>query len=146
MLQIALPHLRVAASSALVIILSSGADTRFINSGWMPYCVSKAALSRYLQCLAHEEDGSQIKIRGACPGVTRTPIAKDMLAGKYKNIMRDDEIEIFLQWSKDESFVQPQGWSGDVVGMMAADSLEGAKHGELEYYDIQVSGVEYKFL
>jgi NAD(P)-dependent dehydrogenase (short-subunit alcohol dehydrogenase family) len=142
--QLALPFLRESSQRGRIIIISSGADHLIANCGWMPYCSSKAALSRFLQCLAHEEDETLVKIQGVYPRVTRTAIAANMIAGKYKGIMRDDEIEKFLVWEKEGNKVEPPEWCGTAVGMMAADTVEGTSHGMLEYYDQQVDSRDYK--
>jgi len=127
-----------------IIVLSSGADFGILNCGWMSYCASKAALTRFLQCLAHEEDDTIVKVQGVYPRVTRTPITEDMIAGNYKGIMRDDEIAKFLQWDREGTKIEPPDWCGSAVGILAADEAEGEKHGESSYYDTQISESLYK--
>jgi len=142
--QLTLPHLRTSKSRARINLISSAADFGITNSGWMSYCSSKAALSRYLQCLAHEIEESEVKIHGVYPRVTRTPMTPDMIAGNYKGIMRDEEVENFLKWDREGTMIEPPEWCGNSIGLLAADLVEGAKHGELLYYDKQVSPDLYK--
>lgn len=67
----------------------------------MSYCTSEAALSRYVQCLAHEESTNNLEIQGVYPRLTRTPITNDMIAGNYKGIIKDEEIAESLQWDRE---------------------------------------------
>lgn len=115
-----------------------------VNSGWMPYGSSKAALTRFINCLAHEEDENHVKVQGVYPRVTRTAIAGGMINGRYRGIMKDEEIEKFLAWDREGSKVEPPDWCGRAVGLLAADAVEGCKHAEVEYYDVQVQAREYK--
>lgn len=96
-----------------IIILSSACDTIVTYRGWMSYCTSKAALSRFIQLLAHEE--STIDVLGVYPRLTRTKMPEDVIAGRFKDIMADDEIQRFKDWSaQGDKVVEPAEWCGEV--------------------------------
>ncbi|KAK3202662.1 hypothetical protein GRF29_154g339786, partial [Pseudopithomyces chartarum] len=125
MCQLLLPKLRCARASnptntayGKIIILSSGCDKDISYHGWMPYCSTKAALTRFIEMLAHEEP--LICVQGVYPRLTRTRMPKDVIAGKYKGIMADHEIERFRIWNEiGDQMVEPPEWCGDAVAKLA---------------------------
>ena len=106
-------------------------DKEIIYRAWAPYCSSKAALSRFIEVLGHEED--QVRVLGIYPGLTRTPMVTDLVAGKYKNKMKDSEVEKFRTWDKDGG-VEPPEWTANVTAKLAAGALEGKGQGETHWY------------
>jgi NAD(P)-dependent dehydrogenase (short-subunit alcohol dehydrogenase family) len=81
-----------------VIILSSACDTDVTYHGWSPYCMSKAALTRFISCLAHEEP--LLSVQGVYPKLTRTKMPEDVIKGKYRGVMADHEVERFRIWEE----------------------------------------------
>lgn len=117
-------------------------DKEIIYSAWTPYCSSKAALSRFIQVLGHEED--QVDVFGIYPGLTRTPMVTDLVAGKFQGKMKDSEIEKFKIWDT-EGGVEPAEWSANVIAKLAAGAIEGKGQGESHwYYDYDKEYEDYK--
>lgn len=103
--QLCIPYLRQSRvanplnySFGKVIILTSACDEEVTYHGWTPYCTTKAALTRFITCLAHEEP--LLSVQGVYPKLTRTKMPEDVIAGKYKGIMADHEIERFRIWNE----------------------------------------------
>lgn len=142
--QLTLPHLRSArrrnplnAGYGKIIILTSACDTNVTYHGWSPYCTSKAALTRFISCLAHEEQG--ISVQGVYPKLTRTGMIEGLMQGTYQGVMADHEIERFKTWDKmGDELVQPPEWCGKAVAKLALGLYEGGKSGETLYYDEHV--------
>ncbi|KAL1591396.1 hypothetical protein SLS60_012009 [Paraconiothyrium brasiliense] len=141
MSQLCLPHLRHSrttnytnAAYGKAIILSSGCDKEISYQGWMPYCTTKAALTRFVEMLAHEEP--LLTVQGVYPKLTRTKMPADVIAGKYKGIMADHEIEKFRVWNEiGEEMVEPPEWCGEAVGKLALGLYPGGRSGESFDYD-----------
>ncbi|KAF2829045.1 NAD(P)-binding protein [Ophiobolus disseminans] len=142
--QLTLPHLREArlqrplnAGFGKMIILSSACDEKVTYHGWSSYCTSKAALTRFITCLAHEEPG--ISVQGVYPRLTRTSMVEGLVQGTYRGVMADHEVERFKIWDNmgDET-VEPPEWCGEAVAKLALGLFEGGKSGETLYYDEHV--------
>ncbi|KNG48888.1 flavin-binding monooxygenase-like protein [Stemphylium lycopersici] len=144
MVQLVLPHLRASRAShphncgrGKVIILSSACDSTVSYHGWMPYSTAKAALTRFVSCLAHEEP--LLSVQGVYPKLTRTKMIDGLVEGKYKNIMADHEIERFRIWDDvGDEMVEPPELCGEAVAKLALGLFEGGKSGETLYYDEHV--------
>ncbi|KAF1846463.1 NAD(P)-binding protein [Cucurbitaria berberidis CBS 394.84] len=144
MVQLCLPYLRESrisnplnAAHGKIIILTSACDSAVTYHGWTPYCTTKAALTRFISCLAHEE--RLICIQGVYPKLTRTKMPKDVIAGKYEGVMADHEIERFKIWDEvGDEMVEPPEWCGEAVAKLALGLFEGGKSGETLYYDEHV--------
>ncbi|CAO2655024.1 Nn.00g117570.m01.CDS01 [Neocucurbitaria sp. VM-36] len=144
MAQLCLPQLRQSRNSnplnaayGKIIILTSACDADVTYHGWAPYCTTKAALTRFISCLAHEEP--TLSVQGVYPKLTRTKMPEDVIAGKYKGIMADHEIERFRIWNEmGDEMVEPPEWCGEAVAKLALGLFEGGKSGETLYYDEHV--------
>jgi NAD(P)-dependent dehydrogenase (short-subunit alcohol dehydrogenase family) len=79
-----------------IIFLTSACDKGVTYHGWSPYCSSKAALTRFISCLAHEEPA--ISVQGVYPKLARTNMSKDVINGHYKGVMANHEVERFRIW------------------------------------------------
>ena len=107
--------------------------------GWAAYCSSKAAVSRFLGVLAHEERG--LSVQGVYPRLTRTRMPKDVIAGRYRGVMADHECERFREWSElGDAIVEPAAWCGVAVAKLAIGKVAGGRSGEVLYYDEHVPG------
>lgn len=103
----------------------------------MPYCTSKAALTRFISCLAHEEP--LISVQGVYPKLTRTKMPENVIAGAFRGVMADHEIEKFRVWDKmEDSMVEPPEWCGEAVAKLAVGLVEGGRSGETLSYDVHV--------
>ncbi|KAF2660928.1 NAD(P)-binding protein [Lophiostoma macrostomum CBS 122681] len=144
MAQLCIPYLRKSAASnhknaayGKAIFLSSACDTEVSYHGWMPYCTTKAALTRFIQMFAHEEPN--VSVQGVYPKLTRTKMPEDVINGKYKGIMADHEIERFRIWNEiGDEMVEPPKWCGEAVAKLALGLFAGGKSGETLYYDEHV--------
>ncbi|KAI8942845.1 hypothetical protein NX059_000885 [Plenodomus lindquistii] len=144
MAQLCLPQIRKAYLShplnvgyGKIIILSSACDADITYHGWTPYCTSKAALTRFVSCLAHEEPF--ISVQGVYPKLTRTKMPEDVINGEYKGIMADHEIEKFRTWDEQgDPMVEPPEWCGKAIAKLALGLVEGKANGEMGYYDEHV--------
>ncbi|EAT83672.1 hypothetical protein SNOG_08504 [Parastagonospora nodorum SN15] len=124
MAQLALPHLRAAriarplnAGFGKMIFLTSACDQDVTYHGWSPYCSSKAALTRFISCFAHEESG--ISVQGVYPKLTNTKMPENVVKGKYRGIMADHEVERFKTWGKmGEEMIEPPEWCGEAVAKL----------------------------
>ncbi|OAL54560.1 NAD(P)-binding protein [Pyrenochaeta sp. DS3sAY3a] len=120
-----------------IIILSSACDSDVTYHGWSPYCTTKAALTRFISCLAHEEP--LVSVQGVYPKLTRTKMPEDVIAGKYDGVMADHEVERFRIWDEmGDEMVEPPEWCGEAVAKLALGLFEGGKSGETLYYDEHV--------
>lgn len=103
----------------------------------MPYCTTKAALTRFITMLAHEEP--LLTVQGVYPKLTRTKMPVDVIAGKYRGIMADHEIERFRAWNEiGDSMVEPASLCGEAVAKLALGLYCGGKSGETLCYDEHV--------
>ncbi|EOA86783.1 hypothetical protein ACJQWK_08607 [Exserohilum turcicum] len=144
MVQLALPHLRASRAShphnygrGKVIILSSACDSTVSYHGWMPYSMAKAALTRFISCLAHEEP--LLSVQGVYPRLTRTKMIDGLVEGKYNGVMAVHEIERFRIWDDaGEGMIEPPELCGDAVAKLALGLYEGGRSGETLYYDEHV--------
>jgi short-subunit dehydrogenase len=94
-------------------------------------------LKRFIECLAHEEQG--ITVQGVYPKLTRTKMPEDVIAGVYKGVMANHEVERFRIWdSMGDEMVEPPKWCGEAVAKLALGLFEGGKSGETLYYDEHV--------
>ncbi|KAF2682188.1 NAD(P)-binding protein [Lentithecium fluviatile CBS 122367] len=144
MVQLCLPSLRHShtatptnAAYGKVVVLSSACDRDVTYHGWTPYCTTKAALTRFIATLAHEE--RLITVQGVYPKLTRTAMPEDVIKGKYKGVMAEHEIERFGRWDKEgDEMVEPPAWCGEAVARLAVGLEEGGRSGRTEYYDAHV--------
>lgn len=118
-------------SKGNLVILSSAADREVTWSAWSPYCSSKAALTRFIEVLGREED--EVKVYGIYPGLTRTTMVTDLVAGKYKGKMRDDEIQYFIQQDK-EGDIEPPEWTANTTAKLAVGAIKSKTHGKCVWY------------
>lgn len=118
-------------SKGRVIILSSMVDREITYSGWSPYSTSKAALTRFIEGLGHEED--QVSVLGVYPGLTRTTMVTDLVAGKYSGKMTDAEVDDFKRRDR-EGEVEPPEWTANVTAKLAAGAIEGKGQGRVLWY------------
>ena len=119
-------------SKGSLIILSSAVDREVTYSAWSPYSSSKAALTRFIEILGREED--DIKVYGIYPGLTRTTMVTDLVAGKYKGKMKEDEIEHFIRQDK-EGGVEPPEWTANTTAKLAVGAIESKAHGKCVWYN-----------
>jgi len=120
-----------------IIILSSTCDKTTTFQGWIPYCTTKAALTRFIETLAHEE--KLLTVQGVYPKPARTKMSEDVIAGKYKDVMADHEIERLRVWDEiGDQMVEPPEWCGEAVAKLAVGLYEGERSGETLYYDVHV--------
>jgi len=142
--QLTLPHLRRAriakplnAGYGKLLALSSKCDREVTYHGWSSYCTSKAALTRFVSCLAHEERG--ITVQGVYPNLTRTGMVEDLVQGGYKGVMADHERERFKTWNRmGEDMVEPPEWCGKAVAKLALGLFEGGENGRTLGYNEHV--------
>ncbi|KAF1838034.1 NAD(P)-binding protein [Decorospora gaudefroyi] len=144
MVQTVLPHLRTSRIShplntghGKILILSSPSDSGGAYNGWTPYCTAKAALTRFISCLAHEEP--ILSVQGVYPRLTRTKMLDGLISGRYKGVMADHEVERFKTWEEmGEEVIEPPEWCGEAVAKLALGFFEGGKSGETLFYDKHV--------
>ncbi|KAI0133808.1 hypothetical protein BJ170DRAFT_175796 [Xylariales sp. AK1849] len=118
--QKSLPHLAKAPVKPTVVIVTSGVDVDVYYRGWSGYCSSKAALTRFIQLLAHEEQ--EMNVFGVLPLVTKSPMVDMIFEGAYDHVMLPDERERFDKWAKEGKIEHP-----DYI----ADAMVKAAMGEL---------------
>jgi NAD(P)-dependent dehydrogenase (short-subunit alcohol dehydrogenase family) len=107
----------------------------------MPYCTTKAALTRFIETLAHEE--RLLAVQGVYPRLTRTKMSEDVIAGEYEGIMADHEVERFRAWNEiGDEMIEPPEWCGEAVAKLATGLFEGGSSGKTLYYDAHVSTVK----
>lgn len=111
--------------------MSSAVDKRVKYAGWAQYCTSKAALTRSIELLAHEEP--TIKVLGVYPGLTRTAMPANVIAGEFKGTMYDFEIEKFRTMDTSGA-IEPPEWCANAVAQLTAGSAEGLPSGHVAYY------------
>ncbi|KAF2844807.1 NAD(P)-binding protein [Plenodomus tracheiphilus IPT5] len=143
MVQLCLPHLRKSRFNnplntgyGKVIIMSSACDSDIMYHGWTPYCTSKAALTRFISCLAHEEP--LISVQGVYPKLTRTAMVKGIFEDRYEGVMANHEIEKFKTWEEyngESESIEPPEWCAEGVSDLALGLAEGKKSGEMGFYD-----------
>lgn len=64
------------------------------------------------------------------------------IAGKYKGIMADEEVERFQTWAREGHMsVEPASWCGEAVARLAAGQDRGGKSGQVLWYDEHVPDV-----
>lgn len=120
-----------------MIFLTSACDQNVTYHGWSPYCSSKAALTRFISCFAHEEPS--INVQGVYPKLTNTKMPESVIKGKYRGIMADHEVERFKMWGKmGEERIEPPEWCGEAVAKLVLGFFEGGKSGETMFYDEHV--------
>jgi NAD(P)-dependent dehydrogenase (short-subunit alcohol dehydrogenase family) len=139
--QLAIPHLR-RSTSPRVIVLSSACDFNVPYHGWMPYCTTKAAVTRFVHILGLENP--DILVQGVYPKLTDTKMPSDVIAGKYNGIMTDDEVALFQAWAKDGISLEPPAWCGEAVARLAIGSDKGGESGKVMYYYDQVPDLQQK--
>ncbi len=115
-----------------IVIVSSAVDTEVIRRGWSGYCCSKAALSRLVPCLAHEEP--LIRTVGIYPGITTSPINDAILGGAYDQVMLPEEIDIYVQLQKSKSFDPPE-WPAAAIVRVALGLTEKELNGKVVWWD-----------
>jgi len=131
MCQGAIPYLRESEKGGDILILSSGCDWTVQYSGWMAYCSSKAALSRFIKLLALEE--TTLKVRGVYPKLTGTGMPQAGLAGQWSQVMTKKDLDIFTNLE-----VEPPSWCGIATGRMAAGLDDGGRSGDILDYNEHV--------
>jgi len=66
-------------------------------------------------------------------------MSEDVIAGKYKDVMADHEIERLRVWDEiGDQMVEPPEWCGEAVAKLAVGLYEGERSGETLYYDVHV--------
>ena len=64
---------------------------------------------------------------------------EDVIAGKFKGIMADHEIERFRLWNEiGDEFVEPASWCGEAVAKLAVGLFIGGPSGSVMNYDEHV--------
>jgi len=64
---------------------------------------------------------------------------EDVIAGKFKGIMADHEIERFRIWNEiGDEMVEPAAWCGEGVAKLALGLFIGGRSGEVLSYDEHV--------
>ncbi len=133
LVQKALPHLTAAASSPTspttaptVVIVTSGVDLDVYYRGWSGYCSSKAALTRFIHLLAHEEP--TLRVFGVLPLVTQSPMVDLIFGGAYDGVMLPEERARF-DYFRDNDMIEPPSYIADAMvkaamGELTADSPE----------------------
>ncbi|KAK6069719.1 short-chain dehydrogenase [Seiridium cupressi] len=128
--QLYLPLLRQSKGSLL--ILSSAVDRDISWSAWGPYSSSKAALTRFIEILGIEEP--EVKVLGIYPGLTRTPMVTDLIAGKFVGKMKDEDVKEFIRRDQ-EGEVEPPKWTANVTAKLAAATIEIPAQGRVLWYN-----------
>jgi hypothetical protein len=78
-------------------------------------------------------------VQGVYPKLTRTKMPEDIIAGAYRGVMADHEVERFRIWDgMGDEMVEPPEWCGEAVAKLALGLFEGANSGETKYYDEHV--------
>lgn len=57
----------------------------------------------------------------------------DVIAGKYKGIMMDEEIERFVNWDREGS-IEPPEWCANAVARICTGVVDVSGSGECRYY------------
>ena len=96
-----------------IIIVTSGVDSTVLYRGWSGYCTSKAALTRFIHLLAHEERG--VDVYGVLPLVTKSPMADKIFNGEYDHVMRPEERERFDTWATEGRIEPPEHIANAIV-------------------------------
>ncbi|KIW20429.1 hypothetical protein PV08_01004 [Exophiala spinifera] len=128
LVQRSLPHLAASATirKPTVIIVTSGVDSTVLYRGWSGYCTSKAALTRFVHLLAHEE--RDMDVYGVLPLVTRSPMVEKIFNGEYDDVMVPEERERFDVWAKEGKIEPPEYIAQSIVkaamGEITAESKE----------------------
>ncbi|EXJ96385.1 hypothetical protein A1O1_01511 [Capronia coronata CBS 617.96] len=116
LVQRSLPHLSAwgeGARKPTVIIVTSGVDYDVLYRGWTGYCTSKAALTRFIHLLAHEEPG--LEVYGVLPLVTKSPMVDKIFNGEYDHVMRPEERERFNTWAREGKIEPPEYIAESIV-------------------------------
>lgn len=71
----------IAQRSGVIIHISSGAAVLPVWDITMPYSAAKAALNAYSKGLANEVAASGVRVLSLLPGMVKTPLMEDYLAG-----------------------------------------------------------------
>jgi NAD(P)-dependent dehydrogenase (short-subunit alcohol dehydrogenase family) len=117
-------------SSGKLIILSSLADSEVTRIGWSSYSSAKAALTRFITILGLEED--KAKVYGIYPGLTRTSMVDDLISGKFKGKMSDEDVTWFIEQDK-QDLIEPPEWTANAVSKLVVGKVEG-EHGKTVVY------------
>jgi NAD(P)-dependent dehydrogenase (short-subunit alcohol dehydrogenase family) len=110
----AIPHLKAAEGACIVNVSSVAGRRPFIGIG--PYCVAKAGLDRFTECLALELAPHGIRVNAINPGVVRTDLHN--ASGAV------DDYDAFLERSKEThplGFVGEPEDAAELVAFLAAD-------------------------
>lgn len=111
--------------------MSSAVDKTVKYAGWIQYCSTKAALTRFIEVLDHEQP--EVRIYGVYPGLTRTRMVDDMIARKYKGIMKEEEMDKFVNWDRERS-IDPPEWCASVLAKMSMGYCDLPTSGRSMYY------------
>ncbi|KAJ9637635.1 hypothetical protein H2204_004784 [Knufia peltigerae] len=131
LVQQSLPHLTASRKASnqrpTVIVVTSGVDSTVLYRGWSGYCTSKAALTRFIHLLAHEEK-DVVDVFGVLPLVTKSPMVDKIFNGEYDEVMRPEERERFNVWAKEGKVEDPDHIARSIVkaalGEITAESRE----------------------
>lgn len=121
LVQRSLPHLSAwGERKPTVIIVTSGVDYNVLYRGWTGYCTSKAALTRFIHLLAHEEPG--LDVYGVLPLVTKSPMVDKIFNGEYDDVMLPQERQRFNTWAK-EGKIEPPEYIADAIVKAATGQI-----------------------
>jgi NAD(P)-dependent dehydrogenase (short-subunit alcohol dehydrogenase family) len=136
-----IPILLDAASKhgrkATVGIATSNADWERVLRGLCGYCDSKAALSRFIKVLAHEE--RDIHTVGLYPGVTHTPMVDLILDGAYTDVMYPEETAWYTdmktnKWHRPGGIELPELPARALV-KIACGNIAGIESGDIRTWE-----------
>ncbi|XP_046567452.1 3-oxoacyl-[acyl-carrier-protein] reductase FabG-like isoform X1 [Haliotis rubra] len=119
MSQLAVPHLEKTQGNIVNISSLFGARAMAMTG---IYCVSKAALDMFTQCLALELAPKKVRVNSVNPGTVATPIF-----GREGSVLhgKDDEIKKFLEEQANATPLGRLGTPQDVagaIGYLASDA------------------------
>ena len=98
-----LQHLHRHARFGVLLNISSGAG-RSGYAGWTAYCAAKAAVDRFTEALALEEDPSRLRTHSVAPGVIDTQMQTEI---RQCSASRFPMVEKFKNLKKNEQFNSP---------------------------------------
>lgn len=133
-----LPLLR--ESKGKLVILSSLVDSEVTRIGWSSYSSAKAALTRFITILGLEED--EARVFGVYPGLTRTNMVDDLISGKFKGKMSDEDVAWFIDQDK-QDLLEPPEWTANAVSKLVVGKVTST-HGEtVMYSDLDLDYRDY---
>ncbi|XVX20221.1 SDR family NAD(P)-dependent oxidoreductase [Actinomycetota bacterium] len=113
-LRAAIPHMKKQGKGTIVVVGS--AEAREGGSGSSHYITSKWALIGLTKCAAYEVAGSEIRVVGVNPTVTRTPMILNEAAYAWAGVSSEAELDGFFRSINllDVGILEP----GDVGGFI----------------------------